>query len=47
MSQAGGLLEQEMNHCAIGAFVWEPRTEISKRPFNAAGSGRLQAENLG
>jgi hypothetical protein len=35
-----------MNHCAI-AFVWEPRTEISKRPFNAAGSGRFQPENLG
>ena len=30
-----------MNHHPIGAFVWEPRAEISKRPFNAAGSGRF------
>ena len=30
-----------MNQCAIGAFAWEARTEISKRPFNAAGSGRF------
>jgi len=41
------LLEQEMNRCAIGAFVWEARTEISTRTFNAAGSGRFQPENLG
>jgi hypothetical protein len=30
-----------MNHRPIGACVWEPRAEISKRPFNAAGSGRF------
>jgi hypothetical protein len=41
------LLEQEMNHRLIGALVWEPRTEISKSPFNAVGRRHFQPESLG